>query len=112
MSEDRTRNDTTDGATAPPEVNGAHGDHLADPYREVVMLRARCSNLRHWCRTLLNDPAAAGVLPEPTVAELRTTPPEVTEPEGQVVVSLLARGGNVPPTHPLAPATLDPTPLR
>ena len=112
MSEDPTRDETADGAATPPEANGAHGDHLGDPFREVVMLRARCSNLRHWCRTLLDDPAAAGVLSEPTVAELRTTPPEVTEPEGQVVVALLARGGNVPPTHPLAPATLDQTRLR
>ncbi len=70
--------------------------------REVVMLRARCSNLRHWCRLLLEDPASTGVLDDATVADLRNLAPEVTEPEGQTVVALLARGGNIPANHPLA----------
>lgn len=32
----------------------------------------------------------------------RSTEPEVAEDEGQTVVSLLARGGSLPPNHPLA----------
>ena len=99
----------------PAESNG-HLPPAPDPVRalerEVVLLRARCSNLRHWCDTLINDPAAAGVLDEATVANLRDTAPEVTEAEGQTVVALLARGGCVPPTHPLATATANPNQLR
>jgi hypothetical protein len=79
---------------------------------EVVMLRARCSNLRHWCRALLEEPAATGVIPEATVADLLQVSPEVSEPEGQDVVALLARGGTLPANHPLAPTTIDPVSLK
>jgi hypothetical protein len=107
--------------TVPPAGNSAPGNHEANGTqsdkprelsREVVMLRARCSNLRHWCRLLLEDPATTGVLPEATVADLLWTSPEVSEPEGQVVVALLVRGGNVPPNHPLTPAESDPVNLK
>ena len=79
---------------------------------EIVMLRARCSNLRHWCRLMLEDPASAGVLPDSTVAELNAVAPEVSQDEGHDVVVLLARGGQIEPTHPLAPTTNDPVVLR
>src|SRR5580658_8031116 len=87
------------------ESNGTPVDNPQDLAREVVMLRARCSNLRHWCRLMLEDPATTGVLAETIVADLLWVSPEVSEPEGQVVVALLARGGNVPHNHPLAAAT-------
>jgi hypothetical protein len=61
---------------------------------------------------LLEDPATTGVLPEATVADLLWTSPEVSEPEGQVVVALLARGGNIPPNHPLAPTASDAVNLK
>lgn len=80
--------------------------------REVMLLRARCSNLRHWCRLMLADPAAPGVVGDAIAADICDREPEVTEPEGQTVVALLARGGNVPPNHPLAPARDDAGSLR
>jgi hypothetical protein len=107
--------------TVPPESLIAAGSHEAngkasgnprDLSREVVMLRARCSNLRHWCRLMLEDPASSGVLPESTVTDLLSVAPEVSEPEGQEAVALLARGEKVPQAHPLAPTTGDPISLK
>jgi hypothetical protein len=95
-----------------PEANGIPSDKPEALSREVVMLRARCSNLRHWCRLMLEDPASAGVLSESTVADLLSVTPEISDPEGQEVVALLAQGGTIPPTHPLAPTTTDPVNLR
>jgi hypothetical protein len=95
-----------------PETNGSPSDKPEALSREVVMLRARCSSLRHWCRLMLEDQASAGVLPKSTVADLLSVTPEISDPEGQEVVALLARGGTVPPTHPLTPATIDPVSLR
>jgi hypothetical protein len=104
MSIERTDPQTNaDTASQLTESNGAPGESSGALRREVVLLRARCSNLRHWCRPLLDDPASTGVLDERTVADLRTTVPEVAESEGQTVVALVARGGSVPPNHPLAP---------
>jgi hypothetical protein len=80
--------------------------------REVVLLRARCSNLRHWCRILLDDARSTGVLDEPTVADLRAKAPEIGEAESHELISQLAHGGSVPAKHPLAPATTDVTQLR
>ncbi|HEV3384522.1 MAG TPA: hypothetical protein VG097_06880 [Gemmata sp.] len=94
------------------ESNGTLSENPKDLAYDVVMLRARCSNLRHWCRLMLEDPAATGVLPEATVTDLLWTTPEVSEPEGQVVVALLARGGNIPPNHPLAPSASDAVSLK
>ena len=106
MSEEPAIDPATGSSLANEGMNGRSLDGRDTLARDIVMLRARCSNLRHWCRTLLDNPAAAGVLPEATAAELRSTTPELTEAEGQTVVALLARGGNVPPTHPLAPETM------
>lgn len=92
--------------------NGAPHESSDASHREVVILRARCSNLRHWCRALLEDRATAGVLDERTLTDLRGTSPKVTEPEGQAVLALLARGGNVTPNHPLAPQADDTGSLR
>jgi hypothetical protein len=103
MSIERTDPHTAPDSAPPPESNGASAPDRAALVREAVLLRARCSNLRHWCRTLLGDPASAGVLDETTTADLRTTVPEVAEHEGQTVIALVARGGSVPPNHPLAP---------
>ena len=112
MPEDPTLDADAQSSHTQSGTNGVpHADRDALA-REVVMLRARCSNLRHWCRLLLNDPAATGALTQEIEAELRATAPEVTEPEGQVVVALLARGGNVPPNHPLAPPAIEPANLR
>jgi hypothetical protein len=94
------------------EANGTARDTPQELQREVVLLRARCSNLRHWCRLMLEDSASSGVLPELTVTDLLLVSPEVSEPEGQIVVALLARGGNVPPNHPLAPSQSDTINLR
>src|SRR5262249_13677737 len=101
----------TDPAHA-PESNGAASADSGALGREIVLLRARCSNLRHWCRALLDDPNSARILDGSTTSNLRDTPPEVTEPEGQTVVALLARGGELPPNHPLAPKTADTGSLR
>lgn len=103
MSADRIDPHAADSASPTAEANGTPTTDRNALYREVVMLRARCSNLRHWCRALLNDPAAVDILPEAIAVDLRDTEPEVTEPEGHTVVEILARGGNVPPEHPLAP---------
>jgi hypothetical protein len=114
MSDDPTDtiSPTSNAPAGNHEVNGTAGDTPQGMSREVVMLRARCSNLRHWCRLMLEDPASSGVLPESSMTDLLCVPPEVSEPEGQVVVALLARGGNIPPTHPLAPITSDAVCLR
>jgi hypothetical protein len=98
----------SNAATNNHKDNGMESSTAQDLSREVVMLRARCSNLRHWCRLMLEDPATIGVLPEDLVVDLRRVSPEVSESEGHEVVSLLTRGGNIPSYHPLAPATLDP----
>jgi hypothetical protein len=112
MSEDPPL-DAAPGSSLPGgQANGSPRGRPDELVREVIMLRARCSNLRHWCRRMLADPVAAGVLPTPTEADLQSTTPEVSESEGQDVVALLARGGNVPPTHPLAPNSHDPVDLR
>jgi len=94
------------------ESNGIAHDTPDDLYREVIMLRARCSNLRHWCRVIHEDPASTGVLSESTVTDLLSIAPEVSEPEGQNVLSVLARGENFPPHHPLAPMSRDTVSLR
>src|SRR5437868_6525980 len=107
--------DDTVPNTPPTDSNGytPFSHDSADALgRETVSLRARCSNLRHWCRAMLDDPAAVGVIDEATTTHLRSQVPEVTEAEGQTVVALLARGGNVPPTHPLAFPKADVSSLR
>ncbi|AMV29757.1 hypothetical protein VT84_35520 [Gemmata sp. SH-PL17] len=96
--------DDTAPNTPPADSNGytpQSSDSADGLEREAVALRARCSNLRHWCRAILEDPATAGVLDEATAAHIRSQTPEIMEAEGQTVLALLARGGNVPPTHPL-----------
>jgi hypothetical protein len=80
--------------------------------REAVLLRARCSNLRHWCRALLDEPAAAGVLDGPTAADLRATAPAVGETEAHDLIGQLTRGGSIPTSHRLAPPTTDANQLR
>lgn len=103
------------GTQMPPAAGTTNGSLVAERaalIRQVVLLRARCSNMRHWCWLMLSDPATTGVLVEETAAELGSTSPEVSESEGQTVVALLARGGNVPPNHPLAPPVTDAVSLR
>lgn len=78
----------------------------------VAVLRARCSNLRHWCRLLLDDPNAPPVLDTQTTAELRATPPAVEQPDADELIRRVSSGGDVPPGHPLAPATADVNQLR
>lgn len=100
MSEDRTRNDTADGATAPPEVNGSAASHTDANRTELAKLRAHIAKLRHWCRALLADPASAGVLANDLAADLRATPPAMSEDESLDLFSRLAKGEAVPTTHP------------
>lgn len=105
MPDDHT--DTPPAAAGvPPGANGTHPPPAADPRVEAAKLRARCSNLRHWCRNLLTDPAADGVLPAALAADLRDTPPAMSEMEAHDLFLRLATGEPVPPTHPVfaAPA--------
>ena len=96
------------GAGSPvAESNGTHASDRGTLVREVVLLRARCSNLRHWCRLMLADPAAPGVLDEPTVADIRDLPPEIGELEAHDLICQFARGGSVPANHPLVPVKDD-----
>lgn len=89
------------------DCNGTVSAVLQDPSREVMLLRARCSNLRHWCQLMLEDPASDGVLTESTLSDLLSVEPEVSEAEGNIVIELLAGGGTLPATHPLTQTTID-----
>lgn len=74
--------------------------------REIVILRARCSNLRSWSRTLLDDPTARAELPELFAAE-----PALAESEANDLIGALVRGGPVPTNHALCPVATDPRAL-
>lgn len=99
MSEDHTRDDTTDGA-APPEANGSAAARAAANRTELAKLRAHVAKLRHWCRALLADPAAVGVLADELAADLRATPPAMSEEEAMDLFLRFGKGESVPPTHP------------
>jgi hypothetical protein len=92
-----------DSAAPTPESNGSPVLDRDALIRDIVVLRARCSNLRHWCRALLDEPASAGVLDEPTTKDLRTTAPALAEADAHDLIGQLTRGGQVPANHPLAP---------
>lgn len=94
--------------TAPaPAVPQSFEPNRAEPdapalRREIVILRARCSNLRSWARTLLDDPAARAEVPDLFARE-----PALSESEANDLIGALVRGGPVPAHHPLCPATAD-----
>jgi hypothetical protein len=103
MSEDRIDHPPTDGTTPPPEANGHHADTppaATDLRVELAKLRAHVAKLRHWCRNLVDGPTAAGVLPADLAADLRATPPAMTEDEVMDLFLALAKGEPVPATHP------------
>src|SRR3954453_16385892 len=108
MSTDRIdTHAATDSVSPVVEANGNHGDSHGASCRDVMILRARCSKLRNWLRVLLDEPAATGVLSEASVAELRGTDPAIGEVEAHDLIGRLARGGDAPATHPLAPDVTD-----
>lgn len=100
MSEDRTDTPSTDKTTATTGANGSAAAHTDGPRIEIAKLRAHIAKLRHWCRTLLADPASAGVLPDDLAADLRTTPPAMSEEESLDLFVRLGKGEPVPLTHP------------
>lgn len=93
------------GRPADPDANG-HPEYNGNPARpddprvEVAKIRAHVAKLRHWCQTLLADPATAGVLPDDLAADLRSTAPAMTEDEAMGLFLGLAKGEPVSPDHP------------
>lgn len=100
MSEDRR--DDPDGP--PAEADGRHDRNgEADPPvspLDLAKQRAKIADLRRWCQHFLDDPAAAGVLPDAVVAELRAVEPAVSEPDAMALYEALGRGVPVRPDHP------------
>lgn len=69
----------------------------AHDHRKEYELRARCAQLRHWCRGLFDTPGAESHLAPEVVRELREAEPEMSADAALDAIRRVALGEPLPP---------------